>query len=150
MLTRRSEVHVVPGSSQRMLEKSRKLNVDCVVRCKSASNHMLFTHPRGYLIPNSSVFLLQFFSPRISSYDADLLNCHCQSILSIHQLALKLNLLPIITAIFDTNLRHTIWKTQLPSQKNLQPDPLSVTFCHIHESLGFANKPFASTLLGLG
>lgn len=141
MLTRRSEVHVVPGSSQRMLEKSRKLNVDCVVRCKSASNHMLFTHPRGYLIPNSSVvFLLQFFSPRISSYDADL-----------HQLALKLNLLPIIiTAIFDTNLRHTIWKTQLPSQKNLQPDPLPVTFCHIPESLGFANKPFASTLLGLG
>lgn len=30
MLTRRSEI--VPGSSQKMLEKSRRLNVDCVVR----------------------------------------------------------------------------------------------------------------------
>lgn len=30
ILTRGSEI--VPGSSQKMLEKSRKLNVDCVVR----------------------------------------------------------------------------------------------------------------------
>lgn len=38
ILTRRS--NEVPGSSQRMLENSRKLNVDCVVRCTSVSNHM--------------------------------------------------------------------------------------------------------------